>query len=96
MNIFQYTYLYRAYADDITFLKKKNSNWQLMENFSTFSQYYCLKPNYEKCETAEIRVLKSVKVAVCGMKCVDLCKDTVIITGAHFSYNKMRKISWKQ
>ena len=91
MNIFQYTYLYRAYADDITFLKKKNSIWQLMENFCTFSQYYCLKPNYEKCEIAEIRVLKSVKVAVCGMKCVDLCKDTVIITGVHFSYNKTKQ-----
>ena len=62
-----------------------------MENFCTFSQYHCLKPNYEKCEIAEIRVLKSVKVAVCGTKCVDLCKDTVIITGVHFSYNKTKQ-----
>ena len=48
----------------------------------------CLKPNYEKCEIAGIGVLESVKVAVCGMKCVDLCKDTIKITGVHFSYNK--------
>ena len=51
----------------------------------------CLKPNYEKCEIAGIGVLKSVKVAVCGMKCVDLCKDTIKITGVHFSYNKTKQ-----
>ena len=64
-----------------------------MENFSFFSQYSCLKPNYEKCEIAGIGVLKSVKVAVCGMKCVDLCKDTIriTITGIHFSYNKTKQ-----
>ena len=62
-----------------------------MENFSTFSQYSYLKPNYEKCENAEIQVLKSVKVAVYGMKCVYLFKDTVIITAVHFSYNKIKQ-----
>ena len=51
----------------------------------------CLKPNYEKCEVAEIGVLRSSKVAVCGMKCVALCKDTIIITGVHFSYNKTKQ-----
>ena len=62
-----------------------------METFSTFSQYSCLKPNYEKCEIAGIGVLKSVKVAVCGMKCVDLCKNTIRITAVHFSYNKTKQ-----
>ena len=62
-----------------------------MENFSFSSQFSCLKPNYEKCEIAGIGVLKSVKVAVCGMKCVDLCKDTIRITGIHFSYNKTKQ-----
>ena len=60
-----------------------------METFCAFSQYSCLKPNYEKCEIAGIGVLKSVKVAVCGMKCVDLCKDTTRITG--ISYNKTKQ-----
>ena len=64
---------------------------QLMETFSPFSQYSCLKPNYEKCGTAGIGVLKNVKVVVCGMKCVDLCKDTIKITGVHFSYNKTKQ-----
>ena len=62
-----------------------------METFCAFSQYSCRKPNYEKCEIAGIGVLKSVKVAVCGMKCVDLCKDTIRITGVHFSYNKTKQ-----
>ena len=59
-----------------------------METLSTFSQYFCLKPNYERCEIAGIGILKSVKVAVSGMKCVDLSKDTIKITGVLFSYNK--------
>ena len=62
-----------------------------METLSTFSQYCCLKPNYEKCEIAGIEVLKSHKVAVCHMKCVDLCKDTIKITGEHFSYSKTKQ-----
>ena len=62
-----------------------------METLSTFSQYSCLKPNYEKCKIAGIGVLKSVKVAVCSMKCVDICKDTIKITGVHFSYNKTKQ-----
>ena len=91
VNIFQYNYLYTAHADDTTFLKNKTSIRRLMETFSTFSQYCCLKPSYGKCEVAEIRVLISVKVAVCGMKCIYLCKDTVIITGVRFSYNKHKQ-----
>ena len=37
---------------------------QLMETFSTFSQYSCLKPNYEKCKNAGAGVLKKVNMAV--------------------------------
>ena len=29
-----------------------------------------------------------MKVAGCGMKCINLCKDTIKITGVNFSYNK--------
>ena len=92
LNIFQYTYLYTAYGDDSTFfLKNKNSVWQLMESLSTFSQYSCLNSNCEKCEIAGIGVLKSMKMAVCGIKCVDLYKDTIKITGVHFSHNKTKQ-----
>ena len=62
-----------------------------METFSTFSQYSCLKLSYEKCKITGIRVLKNVKVAVYGMKFVDLCTDTIRTTSVHFSYNKTKQ-----
>ena len=92
INIFKHTYLYSAYADDTTFfLRYKRSIKELLNTFATFSKYSGLKPNHEKCEIAGIGVLKSVKVAVCGMKCIDLCNDTIKITGVHFSYNKEKR-----
>ena len=30
-------------------------------------------------------------MVACGMKCIDLCKDTIRITGVHFSYNKTKE-----
>ena len=73
VNILYYTYQYTTYADDTTFfLQNKNFLRQIIETFSTFSQYSCLKPNYEKCEIAGIGDLTSVEVAVCDIKCVDL------------------------
>ena len=44
-----------------------------------------------KCKIAGIGVLKSMKVAVCGMKCIDLCNDTIKVTGIHFSYSKEKR-----
>ena len=39
----------------------------------------------------KIRILKSVKVAVFNMKCVDLWKDTITISCVHFPYNKTKQ-----
>ena len=64
---------------------------QLFNTFAAFSKYSGLKPNHEKCEIPGIRVLKSVKVAFCGMKCTDLCSDAIKITGIYFSYNKKKR-----
>ena len=36
-------------------------------------------------------LLKSEKATVCGMTCIDLCNDTIKITGIHFSYNKEKR-----
>ena len=89
INIFKKTYLYLAYADDITFfLSDKRSIKELLNTFATFSKYSGLKPNHEKCEIAVTGALKSVKVVVCGIECTDLCNDTIKITGIHFSYNE--------
>ena len=56
--------------------------------FNIFSKFSGLKPNTTKCEVAGIGSLKGVKMAVCGMKCVDLTIDTIKILGVHFSYNE--------
>ena len=36
----------------------------------------------------ESEVLKSVKMVVCGMKCVDLYTGIIRITGVHFLYDE--------
>ena len=41
-----------------------------------------------KCEIAGMGSLKGVKIAVWGMKNIDLTKDAVTIIGISFSYNK--------
>ena len=92
INIFEYTYLYWAYAVDSTFfLRDKKSIKELINILAIFSKYSGLKPNHEKWEIAGNGVLKSVKVTVCGMKCIDLCNDNINITGIDFSYNKEKR-----
>ena len=39
----------------------------------------------------KMRILKSVKVAVFNMKCVDLWEDTITISCVHFPYNKTKQ-----
>ena len=39
-------------------------------------------------EIAGIGTLKWVNVAFCGLKCLNLMKETVKTLGSHFSYNK--------
>ena len=60
-----------------------------MKTFKLFSEFSGLKPNILKCEVAGIGSLKGVKMAVCGIKCIDLATDTIKFLGAHFSYNQM-------
>ena len=59
-----------------------------MNELNIFSNFSGLKHNETKCEIAGIGVLNGVQVALCGMKCVNLNKETVKILGVHFSYNK--------
>ena len=87
-NIFNHTFLYTAYADGTTFfLKDKESLIEVMKVFDIFSALSGLKPNKFKCEVAGIRALKGAKMALCGMKSIDLRLNTVKILGTHFSYN---------
>ena len=78
-----------AYKDDTAFfLRNRKSIKELIKIFVTFSKYSGLKLNHKKCEIAGIGVLQSVNVIVCGMKCTDLCNDTIKVTGIHSLYSK--------
>ena len=66
-------------------LKNTESVKNLLEIFKHFSQFSGLKPNKSKCEIAGIGVLKEVKVALCGMRCVNLHEDTIKILRIHYS-----------
>ena len=89
LNIFENTFLYTAYADDTTFfLKDKKSVIELMKTFDIFSTFSGLKPNKSKCEIAGLGALKGVKLALCGMECIDLMFDAIKILGVYYSYDK--------
>ena len=88
-EIFQKKFIYTAYANDTTFfLKNTESVINLLEIFKHFSQFSALKPNKSKCKITGIGVLKGMKVALCGMRYVNLHEDTIKILGIHYSYNK--------
>ena len=63
----------------------------MVNSFHIFSRFSGLRPNLSKCKIAGIGVLKRVKVAACGIQCVDLILDTIKILGTHFSYNEKLK-----
>ena len=88
-EIFQKKFIYTAYMDDTTFFVRNiESVINLLEHFKHFSQFSSLKPNKSKCEIAGIGALKGLKVALCGMRCVNLYEDTIKILRIHYSYNK--------
>ena len=92
-DIFENTFLYTAYADDTTFfLKDEKSVIELMKTFDIFSTFSGLKPNKSKCEIAGLGALKGVKLALCGMECLDLMFNAIKILGVYYSYDqKFRK-----
>ena len=69
------------------FLKDNISVFETLNIFHKFSLVSGLNPNI-KCEIAGIGTLKGVIVVLCGMKSLNLTKETVKICGLHFSYNK--------
>ena len=89
MIIFDYNYLYSAYANDKTFFLKNVICIKHIVDTFFFFVLFRLKPNLTKSEIAGIGVLKVVQVAVCGIRCIDLnINNTLKILGAYFSYNK--------
>ena len=89
LNIFENIFLYTTYADDTTFfLKDKNSVIELTKTFDIFSTFSGLKPNKSKCEIAVSGALKGVKLALCGIECIDLMLNAIKILEIYYSYDK--------
>ena len=89
LNIFEKTFLYTAYADDTTFfLKDEKSVIELMKTFDIFSIFSGFKTNKSKCEIADSSALKGLKLALCGMECIDLMFNATEILGAYYLYDK--------
>ena len=84
--MFNHNFLYTAYADNTAFFKKKN--YKNLKSFDYFSLFSDLKFNKTKCEIAGIGVLRRIKLALCGMKCVNLNNDVIKILGIYYSFDK--------
>ena len=55
------------------------------------NQFYMvsgLRPNFSKCEIGAIGLLKDAKMTLCGLKSLDLTKESITILGLRISYNK--------
>ena len=89
LNIFEKTFPYTAYADDTTFfLKDEKSVKEFMKTFDIFWTFSGLKPNKNECEIAGLGALKGVKLALCGMQCINLMFNAIKIVGVYYSYDK--------
>ena len=97
LRTFGHDFLYAAYDNDTTFFVKNRTsvieilkvfNNIFKKNLTIFLTISGLKPNKPKCEIAGIGALKGVRVALCGMQCINLNEEIGKILGIHFSYNK--------
>ena len=78
LKIFDHACLYTTHADDTTFfLEDISSTKVVLKDLNLLSGFSGLRPNFTKCETAGIGVLKSVNVTLCGMKCLNLTKECI-------------------
>ena len=53
----------------------------MIKVFDQFSRFSGVKPNKSKCEVTGIGILKGVKMALCGMKNINLFPDSIKILG---------------
>ena len=89
IEILNHEFLCTAYADDTTFfMKDLNSVKVILSSLDQFYTFSGLRPNLSKCEIAGIGVLKDENMALCGLKSVNLKKETIKILGVHLSYNE--------
>ena len=88
LKLCNFEYKLTAFADDTTFFcSDLNSAKLIIDNFGIFSKYSDLITNTDKCEICGIGVKRGEKIALCGMKYVNLLTDSIKILGIHYSYN---------
>ena len=88
IETFQNTFVSAYEHDSDFFLRDKISINELMNTINYFLSFTGLKPSLSKCEVAGIDALKGAKVAICGIKYIDLTKEAIKISGVFFSYDK--------
>ena len=89
LRIFEHDFLVPANVEHTTFFIKKQADvTDILKAFGNFSKVSGLKPNKSKCEIAGIGALKGGKVALYGMYCINLNKETATILGIQLSYTK--------
>ena len=68
------------YVDDTNFfIKNINSATEIIKTIDYFSLFSGFEINKTKCKIAGSGVLKGIKLALCGMKCVNLNDDVIKI-----------------
>ena len=70
------------------FIKNINSTTEIIKTFNYFSLFSGLNINKTKRKITGIGVLNGLKLALCGMKCVNLNNDVIKILGICYSYDK--------
>ena len=89
LDIFGIKHLLTSYADDTSFfVKNESSIIEIFNCFDIFSKYAGLKINRSKCEIAGIGVKNGAKVALLGIKNINLNTQHIKILGVCFTYNK--------
>ena len=69
-------------------MKNINSATEIIETFGCFSHFSGLEINKTKCKIAGIGVLKGVKLALCGIECVNFSNDVIKVPGICSHYDK--------
>ena len=102
LDILNYGFLYPPYTDDTTIFLC-NIDWvkKLMKTFQEFAYFSGLSYDMSKCDIADIKSLKGVKIAVCGIKNIDLTKESIETARISFSYgaaiqNKLSFLKYTQ
>ena len=70
------------------FKKKKTSVKKALNHIKPFSNFSGLQPNLDKCKTSGIEVPKNVNVALCGMKNINLTRESIKNLEVHIFHTK--------